>query len=132
MFVEAGCNGAIMLDFVKEPLDEVALFVGALVEWRRIEAVVKRPYVRSCSLRGDPGSERIAIIGPVREKHTPARQRCQHVPGALAIVSLAFGQLQRNRQPARIDERVDFGRKPAAGTAHATASAAFFSPLAAC
>jgi hypothetical protein len=27
---------------------------------------------------------------------------------------------------------VDFGRKPAAGTAHATTSAAFFSPLAAC
>jgi hypothetical protein len=27
---------------------------------------------------------------------------------------------------------MDFGRKPAAGTAHATASATFFSPLAAC
>jgi hypothetical protein len=41
-------------------------------------------------------------------------------------VRLALGQLERDREAAGVDERVDFGRKPAAGTAHATASTTFF------
>ena len=56
----------------------------------------------------------------------------EHALGTLAVVGLALRQLERDRQPECIDEGVDLGRKPAAGTAHATAAARFFSPLAAC
>ena len=51
---------------------------------------------------------------------------------ALAVVGFPFGQLQRDRESVRIDDRVDLGRKPAAGAAHAMITGAFFSPLSTC
>ena len=132
MFVEARCNGAIVLDFVEEALDVVAAFVGARAERGGIEAMVERPDVGLGALSSNFGAERVAVVGAIGEQHAFARQCFEHVFRALAVMGLAFRQLQRDRKAAGIDEGVDFGRKPAAGTAHATATAAFFSPFAAC
>ena len=41
-------------------------------------------------------------------------------------MGLAFGELEHDRQTAGIDQRVDFGRQPAARTTHATGSRLFF------
>lgn len=94
--------------------------------------MVERADVGSGALGGNHGAQRIAVVASVSQHDTFARQRGKHVLGAFAVVCLPLGELQGDREAARIDERVDFGREPAAGTAHATASTAFFSPLAAC
>ena len=132
MLVEAGCDSAIVLEFVEEPFDEVAAFIGARAELGRIGAMVEGANVGGCTLGRDFGAQGVAVVAAIGKHDAFARQRAKHVFGALAVVRLPLGQLQRDREPARIDERVDFGRKPAAGTAHATASTTFFSPLAAC
>lgn len=132
MLVEAGCDGSVVLDLVEEPLDPVAALVEMRTEGGRIGAVVQRADVGGGALGCDHRAQRIAIIAAIGEQDALSRQRAEHVDSALAVVGLSFGELQRDREPTRIDERVDLGRKPAAGAAHATTSAAFFSPLAAC
>lgn len=47
-----------------------------------------------------------------------SRQGTEHGLSALAVVGLPIRQLERNREAASIDEGVNYGRKPAAGTAH--------------
>jgi len=132
VFVEAGGDGAIMLDLVEEPLDEVTAFVDPRAEGGRIDAMIEGADVGDGPSLGDHGAQRVAVIAAVGHDEAIARERAEHVLGALAVVGLTLGQLQRDRETAGVDKGVDFGRKPAAGTAHATTSAAFFSPLAAC
>ena len=132
MLVEAGGDGSVMLDLVEEALDEIAAFVEARAECGSLDAMSERPDVRSRALGGDPGAQHVAVIATIGQQDALARQRIEHVLGALAVVCLSPGQLERDRKAARIDEGMDLGRKPAAGTAHATTSTAFFSPLAAC
>lgn len=123
---------AEMLDAVEEALDPIAQLVDPRAEGWRIDAVVERADIDVGALCGDFRPQRVAVVAPVGEQNAVARQRCEHVLAALAVVSLTFRQLERNREPVAVDDRVDFGRKPAAGAAHATTSIAFFSPFAAC
>ena len=132
MPVEAGRNGAVMFDPVEEALDPVAQLVGSRTEGWRIDAMTDGTDIRIRTLIRDQGPQRIGIVATICEQQAVFAERTQHIVGAGAVVSLAFRQLDVDREPVRIDERVDFGREPAAGTAHATAAAAFFSPLAAC
>ena len=132
MLVEAGGDGPVMLDLVEEPFDEIAPLVEARAEFGTLEAMVERPDVSDRALHRDQGPQRVAVVAAVSEHDALARQQAEHILGAFAVVGLSFGELQRDREAVRIDERVDLGRKPAAGTAHATTSTAFFSPLAAC
>jgi len=132
VLVVAGCDSAIMLDPIEEPLDAVAQLVGAFVEGGRRSAMVQGSDVGCRALRRDLGSERVAVVTTIGQQHTLARQRAEHVFPAPAVVGLAFRQLDRDREAVAIDNRVDFGRKPTAGTSHATTAAAFFSPFAAC
>ena len=121
-----------MLDPVEEALDPVAQLVGSRTECWRIDAVADGTDIRIRTLIGDQGPQRIGIVATVGEQQAVFSKPAQHIVSARAVVSLAFRQLDVDREPVRIDESVDFGREPAAGTAHATASAAFFSPFAAC
>jgi len=132
VLVEAGGDGAVMLDLVEEALDEVAPLVEARAESGRIEAMVERSDVGGGALGGNHRAQRIAVVAAIGQQDAFARQCAKHVQGALAVVGLALGQLERDREAAGVDERVDLGRKPAAGAAHATTATAFFSPLAAC
>lgn len=121
-----------MLDPIEEPLDAVAQLVGALVEDGLRRAVVEGADVGSRALRRDPGSERVAVIAAISQQHALARQSDEHIFATPAVVGLTFRQLDRDREAVAIDDRVDLGRKPAAGTSHATTAFAFFSPFAAC
>ena len=132
MPVEAGRNGAGMFDPVEEALDPVAQLVGSGTECWRIDAMTDRTDIRIRTLLCDQGSQHIGIVATVGEQQAVFPKPAQHIVSARTVVSLAFRQLDVDRETVRIDERVDFGREPAAGTAHATASATFFSPLAAC
>ena len=132
MLIEAGCDGAVMFDFVEEPLDPVAAFVDAFAERGGIDAMIEWANIRGRPLRRNLGPERIAVVGTIGEQDTVARQRSEHVLAAATIVRLAFRQFERDREPERVDESVDLGRKPAAGTSHATAEPPFLPPFAAC
>ena len=132
MLVEASGNGTKVLELVEEALDAIAQSVDRRAEGRRVEAMIEGADVGVGALIGDLGSQRVGIVAAVGQQHAILTERAEHVLGTLAVVGLAFGQLDGYRQSVRVDERVDLGRKPAAGTAHATAEAAFFSPLAAC
>lgn len=54
----------------------------------------------------------------------------QRVSG-LAIMCLTSGQAEPDREPLRIDERVDFGREPTSGTTETMISIPLFA-VAAC
>ena len=132
MPIEAGGNCAVVLEPVEEALDPVSQLVSEGAEHRRVDAVMERPDVRISTLIRDLRPQRIAIVAAIGKQHAAFAEQTQHIGSARAVVSLTFRQLDVDREAVRIDERVDFGREPAAGTAHATASTAFFSPLAAC
>ena len=132
MLVVAGGDSAIMLDAIKEPLNPVAEFVGARAEGWGVEPMVERADIGIGAPVRDLGAQSIAVVAAIGEQNTVCTERAEHIFAGLAVVRLAFGQLERDREAVAVDDRVDFGRKPAAGTAHATAFAAFFSPLAAC
>ena len=132
MLVVAGCDGAEMLDPVEEPFDPVAQLVDARAERGRIGAVIERADVGIGSLACDLGAQCVAVVAPVGEQNAVGLERIEDVLAALAVVRLALGQLERDREAVAVDDRVDLGRKPAAGAAHAITSATFFSPLAAC
>ena len=132
MFVVAGRDGTEMLDPVEEPFDPVAELVDAGAECGLLGSVVEWADVGIGALIGDLCPQRITVVAAVCEQDVVGRKRAQHVLAALAVVGLALRQLERDREAVAVDDRVDLGRKPAAGTSHATAPAAFFSPLAAC
>ena len=132
MPIEASCDGAIVFEPVEEALDAVPKLVSEGAEHRRVDAVIERPDIRISALIRDLRPQRIAIVAAIGKQHTAFAEQTQHVGSTRTVVRLTFRQLDVDREAVRIDERVDFGREPAAGTAHATASTAFFSPLAAC
>ena len=121
-----------MLDAVEEPFDAVAQLIGAFVEGGLRRAMVEGADVGRRALRRDPGSERVTVVAAIRQQDAIGTEQPEHFLASPSVVSLAFGQLEEDREPVRVDDRVDFGRKPAAGAPHATTVAAFFSPLAAC
>ena len=132
MFVEAGGDGAEVLDAVEEALDAVAQLVDPRAERRWVGAMVERADVGIGALPGNLGAERVAVVAAIGEQDAVRPERAQHVFATLSVVRLTLGQLERDREPVAVNDRVNFGRKPAAGTSHATTTAAFFSPLAAC
>ena len=132
MAIIAGCNGSIMLDAVEEPLDAVAQLVDTPTEGRRIGAMIERADVGVGTLLGNFGAQLVAVVAAIRQQNTIRLERAEHVSTRRSVVGLPLGQLERDRETITVDDRVDFGRKPAAGASHATTAAAFFSPLAAC
>ena len=64
----------------------------------------------------------VAVIGAVGEQDLPGAKAVEHVGGASAVMRLAFGQLQRDRQAVGVDQRVDLGRQAAARAPHALGS----------
>ncbi len=121
-----------MLDPIEEPFDAVAQLVGAFVEDGLRRTMVEGTDVRRRALCRDLGSQRVAVVAAISQQHALARQSGEHIFATPAVVGLTFRQLDRDREAVAIDDRVDLGRKPTAGTAHATTAIAFFSPFAAC
>jgi len=132
VLVEARRDGPEMLELVEEALDAVAQPVDGRAERRRVGAMIERADVGIGSPVRDPGAQRVAVVAAIGEQDAVRPERTQHVLATLSVVRLAFGQLQRDGEPVAVDERVDLGRKPAAGTSHATAEPPFLPPLAAC
>ena len=67
-------------------------------------------------------AQRVAVVGAVGDQDLAGPEPVEHVGGAPAVMSLPFGQLQRDRQAVCVDERVDLGRQPASRAPHALGS----------
>ena len=79
-----------------------------------------------------PLAQGVGIISPVGQENRAGPYGIEHVLGAAPVMGLAFGELQENRQPHGIDERMDLGCQTTARATHATGSGLFFLPFAAC
>ena len=86
-----------MLEFVEEPLDQIALSIEPLVEARRLETVRHSSDVGSGTARGEGLTQSIGVIGTIGHKHVAAADRAEHVLGAAAVMGLAFGDLEQDR-----------------------------------
>ena len=132
MSAEARGNRSEVLEFAEEPLNPVAHRIKAWAEDRHLLAMAEWADVGERALCGKARADCVAVIGTVGEQHAAGAKLADQVLGRPAVVGLPLGQLQRDRQPVAVDERVDLGCIPAAGTAHATAEPPFLFPLAAC
>lgn len=132
MATEACCDGAEVLELREEPFDEISHLVDLGTEGWLLFAVAQRPDVCERTLICKPLADCVAVVGTVSEQDGAIADAVQHGLERLPIVRLARGQLERDWEAVAIDDRVDLGRVPAAGTAHAIAEPPFLSPFAPC
>ena len=76
--------------------------------------------VRPGAPLGQAVAQRVAVVGAIGEKDLAGPETVQHVTRTLAVVGLAFGELERDRIAVRIDEDVDLGGQSASRTPHAS------------
>jgi hypothetical protein len=130
-FIVTGSDAAEMLQLGEEALDEVSLTVKpcAEVRFRRPVGlgrdVGKRPPV------AERRADAIGIVCLVCEHDRTGDNVIQQCVGGLPIVTLSGGEAQPDREPLRIDDRVDFCRKPTSGATEAMISIPLFA-VAAC
>ena len=110
MFLEAGSDGSEVLQLVEEALGEVAIAVEERAEGRDPNAPGHGLDVGPGAAFGEAPPKRVRVIGAVGEEDLSRTDAAQHLLGAPAVVRLALGELQHDRQAVRIDQSVDLGR----------------------
>ena len=112
-FVKAGSDAPILLEFLKEALDEVAFLVEMPVARPRLLVRLGRDAVIRAR-RSNEASDCLGTVGFICQHHRSlqrhGRQGCFRFPG---IVEVARRQVDMDRIPQPIDDRVDF-RRPSA------------------
>lgn len=122
VFLVPGGDGPVMLEFREEPLDPVAASVGVAVERRRCGSARDRADDGLCAEAFEAVAQPIAVIGGIGEQGLSSSDCAQHVVRRPAVMGLASGQLQRDRQAARVGDGVDLGGQPAPRAPHAAGS----------
>ena len=107
------------------PIDPAREYEGAL-------AVCFRRDVGPGLSLGRLGPDGITVITLVGKQDVAFAEVFRQRIGFSAIGNLPAGQAERYGPTFGIDERVDFARKPAAGTSHATIVSIPLFPVAAC
>ena len=74
------------------------------------------------SLVGGRLTQFVAVVGSVGQQDVALAEAGEHVPGATAIMGLALGDLQGDRQSIGVDQGVDLGGQPAPRAPHASGS----------
>ena len=130
-FVIAGGNASEVFQLGEEALDQIALSVEPCAEvgfrppiglWRDVG---ERPFVAE----GCPYT--VGIIGLVRQHDCSGDDMIEQIISRLPIMALPGGQAQSDREALPVDDRVDFGRKPASGATETMISIPLFA-VAAC
>lgn len=107
------------------PIDPARKHEGALT------ITLRRDVGPGLSLGGlSPNGIRVTTL--VGQQDVPLAKLIRQRVGFGTIGDLSTSQTQIDRATFGIDERVDFARKPAAGTSHATIVSIPFFPVAAC
>ncbi len=107
-FVVAGCNGLEVFELIEEALDQIAAAMQEGRESRFGATIGYRLDVGEGTVRGELPTQRIGIIGSISEQDVAVANGNEHVYRGAAIMGLAFGELERDRQAAGVDQRVDF------------------------
>jgi hypothetical protein len=88
--------------------------------------MIERSNIRQRAGICDLRPERIPVVVAIGQQYAVGPEQPQHVLTGLSVVRLPLGQSKEDREAVRVDDRVDLGCRPAAGTSHATTAAAFF------
>lgn len=126
--VIAGGDAPVLLQFVEEPLDQVALPIEPFAEWIQRFSVGFIGDVGRCPLRLDRSAYPVGVVTLVGEHNGSPLEVLQQISRAGRIVILAGRYQEAERAAFFVDERVDFRGEPASATTHATISTPFFAP----
>ena len=132
MLVVAGCDASELFDPVEEPLHEVALPIDPARENERALSVGLRRYVGPSPSLGGLGPDGIAVVALIGQQDISLTEFVRQRIGLGAVGDLPTGQTEADGAALGVDERVDFARKPATGTSHATIVSSPLFPVAAC
>ena len=125
--VVAGGDGAKVLEFIEEALDEIALAVeGKVTGWRRLTVGLGRDYRCDLSLRKRV-AERIGIVGLVRDESFRI-DRFEQRLRASQIMGLTRREHHLDGIAKRINNNVYFGGQSAAGPADRLVTVFFRAP----
>ncbi len=112
MLLVSCCDGPVVFDFIEESLDSVAQFVEAGVEGQFADPLRHEPYVGQDTARCHFSVQGIGVIGTISKQNISCAQTVEHIGGAASIMSLAWRDLEQDRQAIGIDQRVDLGGQP--------------------
>ena len=117
VFVVAGCDHPELLEFTKEILDQVALFVEFSIEFARRQAVWSGwDDGGFASRRQRVEYSAIGIEGAICDQPVGGHMRQQRIsPGQ--VVRLSRRQPEAQRIAERVDQRMDLGAQTAATAA---------------
>jgi len=125
--VVAGGDGAKVLEFIEEALDEIALAVkGKVTGWRRLTVGFGRDHRGDLSL-GKRVAERIGIVGLVRDESFRI-DRFEQRLRASQIMGLTRREHHLDGIAKRINNNVYFGGQSAAGPADRLVTVFFRAP----
>jgi len=120
-----------VLELAEEALNQIALAVERLAKAWFPFAIGFRGYVRHRALGFNQGADGIGIVGFVSQNDGARIEAVEQLICGWPIMCLPCGQAEPDREPLRIDDGVDFGRKPASGTTETMISIPLFA-VAAC
>ena len=120
-----------MLELAKEALDEIALAIKHLAEAGFPFAVGFGRDVRHRALRLDQVADAVGVISFVGQDDGAGIEAIQQPVCSRPIVCLTCCQAEPDREPLRIDDRVDLGRETASGATEAVIQIPLFA-VAAC
>ena len=119
-------NGSVLLQLGKEVLDQMPRFVEVVVEvTRQTTSSLGRDHSRLSGRRQRGEDAAICIESFVGDQQLGFHRR-QEMIGALEIMSLPSGQEEPERVAKGIDQRVDFGAQPTAGSPDGLIQPSFF------
>src|SRR5690625_573439 len=105
-FVSHG-DGAEVLEFVEEALDEVSVAIKKGTEGRRVEASGHRFDARPGAAFLDRLTQSVGVVGAVSEQDVSLAQTVQHIERASAVMGLAGRELEDDGPPLGIDQGMD-------------------------
>lgn len=129
--VVAGGNTTEVLQLGEEALDQIALAVEPCAEVRLCPAIGLWWDIGERALLAERRPDAVSIVSLVRQNDCSGTNMIEQIFSSLAVMALSGGQTQPDREALPIDDRVDFGRKPASGTTETTISIPLFA-VAAC
>lgn len=130
-FVVAGGDAAEVLQFREEPLDQIALAIEAFAEAGFPFSVRFWRYVRRSPLLVDQLPDAVGVIGLISQHDHVRAEPIEQFIGGLAIMCLACRQVEPDREPLRVNDRMDFRCEAASGATETMISIPLFA-VAAC
>lgn len=118
-FVSRG-DGAEVLEFVEEALDEVSVTIKKGTESRRVEASGHWFDARPGAAFLDRLTQSVGVVGAVSEQDVSLAQTVQHIERASAVMGLAGRELEDDGPPLGIDQGMDLGRQSTSRAPHAS------------